>query len=220
MEKKRVVILACGSFNPPTFGHLRMLEDAKTCLETKGYTVLKGILSPVSDGYGKSTLIGANDRFAMTAAAVMDSDWIRVDGWECSIPEWTTTLNVIRHHQKEISESIGEDVKVLLLVGGDVVETFDKFNSDGSPVWNSQDVDEIVSSGLLVQPRPGSNPEKTIGLMYLENALANVHFIENPIAYNAISSTKIRQAITEHRSIKYLTPDSVINYIKKHSLYR
>uniref|UniRef100_A0A1I7TZN2 CTP_transf_like domain-containing protein n=1 Tax=Caenorhabditis tropicalis TaxID=1561998 RepID=A0A1I7TZN2_9PELO len=168
MEKQRVIILACGSFNPPTFGHLRMLEDAKTSLESDGSQVLGGILSPVSDGYGKKTLINAIHRMAMTVAAVSGSDWIHSDGWECSKPEWTKTVDVIAHHQKEAEKRFGNDVRVLLLVGGDVVETFDKFNSDGTPVWSSDDLSEIVTSGLIVQPRPGSNLEKTLEAMNFE----------------------------------------------------
>lgn len=220
MNQKRAVIVAPGSFNPPTFGHLRMLEDAKASLEGDGYKVLDGIMTPVSDGYGKKSLISACQRLAMTAIATYNSDWIRADGWECSLPEWTTTLCVLKHHEKEAKKRYGFDVEVFLLVGGDVVETFDQFNADGTPIWQKEDVAEIVSTGLIVQPRPGSDPEKTISEMKLNTNLSKVHVIKNAIASNAISSTKLRQAIKENRSIKYLTDDSVIAYIEKNNLYK
>ncbi|ULT79936.1 hypothetical protein L3Y34_010497 [Caenorhabditis briggsae] len=200
MEKSKVVILAVGSFNPPTFGHLRMLENAKNSLELSGKEVVEGILSPVSIMYGKSTLIGSNHRLAMTEAA-------------------TTTLNVLKHHQQEVKIRLGPDVEVLLLVGGDVVVTFDKYNADGSLVWNLEDVQEIVSIGLVVQPRPGSDPEETLKNLDFLGWTQNVYVIKNVIASNVISSTSLRAAIKEHRSIKYTTPDEVITYIKEHNLY-
>ncbi|EGT58060.1 hypothetical protein CAEBREN_18545 [Caenorhabditis brenneri] len=218
--RKKAVIVAPGSYNPPTYGHLRMLEDAKASLETDGYEVHMGIMTPVSDGYGKKSLISASHRLAMTVIATENSDWIRADKWECSIPEWTTTLCVLKYHENEAKKCFGNDVEVFLLVGGDVVETFDKFYADGTPIWKQEDVAEIVSTGLIVQPRPGSNPEKTISEMKLNNGLTNVHIIKNAIASNAISSTKLRQAIKENRSIKYLTPDSVIQYIEEANLYK
>ncbi|EFO97419.1 hypothetical protein CRE_16621 [Caenorhabditis remanei] len=216
---RNVVILAVGSFNPPTFGHLRMLQDAKDSLQKAGMNVLEGIMSPVSDGYGKKTLISSDHRFAMVVAATQNSDWIRADSWECSKSEWTTTLNVLKHHEHDVKERFGDDVGIYLLVGGDVVETFDKFNADGSPVWKREDVEMLVSIGLVVQPRPGSDPEKTLEILGLQGGDINVHMIRNEIASNAISSTRLRAAIKEHRSIKYTTPESVIKYIKENKLY-
>lgn len=219
MQKSKIVLLAAGSFNPPTYGHLRMLEDAKSSLELSGNTVIEGFMSPVSDGYGKTTLISAVHRLAMIKAAVEDSSWIRADEWECSQAEWTTTLNVLKHHQKEVKKRHGKNVKTMLLVGGDVVETFDKFNDDGSPVWNQEDIKELVSIGLVVQPRPGSNPQKVLDSLDFLGDSQNIHIVSNQLGSNAISSTKLRAAIKEHRSISYTTPDAVIEYISKNKLY-
>lgn len=46
----KVVLLACGSFNPPTILHLRMFEAARDYLRLKlGCDVVEGIISPVAD---------------------------------------------------------------------------------------------------------------------------------------------------------------------------
>lgn len=46
----KVVLLACGSFNPPTILHLRMFEAARDFLRLKfGCDVIEGIISPVAD---------------------------------------------------------------------------------------------------------------------------------------------------------------------------
>ncbi|CAA18360.2 Nicotinamide-nucleotide adenylyltransferase [Caenorhabditis elegans] len=219
MGTEKVVILAVGSFNPPTNGHLCMMEDAKYSLEKSGKIVLEGIMSPVSDGYAKKSLISAKHRLAQTEAATYDSDWIHASGWECAQSEWTATVNVLKHHQQDVKNKLGSDVNVLLLFGGDVIESFDKFYADGTPVWDREDVEEIISAGIVVRSRPGSDPEQTLKKLNLNENSDKVHFIKNAISSNSISSTSLRAALKEHRSIKYTTPDSVIKYIKDHRLY-
>uniref|UniRef100_A0A803T0F1 Nicotinamide nucleotide adenylyltransferase 1 n=1 Tax=Anolis carolinensis TaxID=28377 RepID=A0A803T0F1_ANOCA len=90
-----VVLLACGSFNPITNMHLRLFELAKDHLhETGKYKVVKGIISPVGDGYKKKGLIGAKHRVAMAKLATESSDWVEVDDWESNQKEWQETVKV------------------------------------------------------------------------------------------------------------------------------
>jgi nicotinic acid mononucleotide adenylyltransferase len=68
------VIVACGSFSPPTLLHLRIFEDAKTALNASGkYTVIGGYLSPVHIDYGKKSLVENFHRVNLVKAAVADS---------------------------------------------------------------------------------------------------------------------------------------------------
>ena len=75
----------------------------------------------------------------------------------------------------------------------------------------------IVMKVLLF--REGSNPEKFI---YNSDLLTkyqnNIHIVTEWIA-NEVSSTKIRTAVRRGNSVKYLVPDSVIEYIEKNNLY-
>jgi nicotinic acid mononucleotide adenylyltransferase len=77
-----VVLVACGSFNPPTRAHLRLFSagaaavDGAKARETSGgdgehqtLAVVGGLLSPVGDGYGKAGLAPAAHRLAMCALA-------------------------------------------------------------------------------------------------------------------------------------------------------
>ncbi|GKV19359.1 hypothetical protein SLEP1_g29635 [Rubroshorea leprosula] len=52
-DKMYVVLVATGSFNPPTFMHLRMFELARDALNAEGYCVIGGYMSPVNDAYKK-----------------------------------------------------------------------------------------------------------------------------------------------------------------------
>uniref|UniRef100_A0A8D2J9A4 Nicotinamide nucleotide adenylyltransferase 1 n=1 Tax=Varanus komodoensis TaxID=61221 RepID=A0A8D2J9A4_VARKO len=88
-----VVLLACGSFNPITNMHLRLFELARDYLhETGKYKVVKGIISPVGDGYMKKGLISASHRVAMARLATESSDWVEVDDWESKQKEWQETI--------------------------------------------------------------------------------------------------------------------------------
>ncbi|XP_032925186.1 nicotinamide/nicotinic acid mononucleotide adenylyltransferase 3 isoform X8 [Catharus ustulatus] len=92
-----VILLACGSFNPTTNMHMRLFELARDHLHQTGrYQVIEGIMSPVSDNYGKKGLVSARHRVAMAKLALETSDWIRVDPWESEQDTWTETVKVLR----------------------------------------------------------------------------------------------------------------------------
>merc|ERR1712038_2063257 len=100
MTPSRVVLLCCGSFNPITNMHLRMFEIARDSLHKTGrYKVIGGIISPVSDGYGKKELLPAKHRCAMVEHALQSNDWIRLDSWESEQPTWSETEKILRHHR-------------------------------------------------------------------------------------------------------------------------
>ncbi|XP_043941200.1 nicotinamide/nicotinic acid mononucleotide adenylyltransferase 2 [Protopterus annectens] len=99
-SKTHVILLACGSFNPITKGHIHMFEKAREYLHKTGrFIVIGGIISPVHDSYGKPGLVTSRHRLAMCQLAVQSSDWIRVDPWECYQDTWQTTCSVLEHHR-------------------------------------------------------------------------------------------------------------------------
>ncbi|XP_034329837.2 nicotinamide/nicotinic acid mononucleotide adenylyltransferase 3 isoform X3 [Magallana gigas] len=99
----KCVLLACGSFNPVTNMHLRMFEIARDALHrTQKFSVVKGIISPVSDGYGKKDLLPASHRCEMLKLALKSSNWINMDTWECEQSKWTETAKVLKYHQSKV----------------------------------------------------------------------------------------------------------------------
>ncbi|XP_013403392.1 nicotinamide/nicotinic acid mononucleotide adenylyltransferase 1 isoform X2 [Lingula anatina] len=100
--KTRVVLLACGSFNPITNMHLRMFEIAKDSLHKTGrFEVIEGIVSPVSDGYKKKDLEPAKHRCEMVRRSLKTSSWIRLDTWESDQDTWTETARILAHHKAQ-----------------------------------------------------------------------------------------------------------------------
>ena len=62
-SKQPLVLVACGSFSPITYLHLRMFEMAKDyARQQTDYEIVGGYLSPVSDMYKKPGLLSAKHR--------------------------------------------------------------------------------------------------------------------------------------------------------------
>ena len=81
---QRIVLLACGSFNPPTIMHLRLFELARDYFRQNrpNWTVVGGVISPTHDKYKKKSLIPSRHRLEMSRQATLCSDWIHVSDWE------------------------------------------------------------------------------------------------------------------------------------------
>lgn len=62
-EKTPLLLVACGSFSPITFLHLRMFEMAADYVKlSTDFEIIGGYLSPVSDAYRKAGLASAEHR--------------------------------------------------------------------------------------------------------------------------------------------------------------
>ncbi|KAL6754916.1 hypothetical protein V8C86DRAFT_2687950 [Haematococcus lacustris] len=99
-----IVLVSCGSFNPPTLMHLHMCDTAVAALRMAGHRVLGCYLSPVSDAYLKHDLAPAIHRLAMCQLAVSSSTDVMVDSWEALQPQYTPSLLVLRHVAARMGE--------------------------------------------------------------------------------------------------------------------
>ena len=62
-SRQPIVLVACGSFSPVTYLHLRMFEMAKDYVrQNTNFEIVGGYLSPVSDQYKKPGLLSAFHR--------------------------------------------------------------------------------------------------------------------------------------------------------------
>ncbi len=59
-SKQPLVIVACGSYSPITYLHLRMLEMAQDYLMLSEFELCGGYFSPVSDAYAKPGVFDFN----------------------------------------------------------------------------------------------------------------------------------------------------------------
>ncbi|KAJ8920060.1 hypothetical protein NQ315_011714 [Exocentrus adspersus] len=240
MAPTKVILLACGAFNPPTNMHLRMFEIARDHLHRMGtYVVVGGVLSPVHDAYGKKELEAATHRIAMIKLSLQNHDWVTLSDWESKQESWSRTKQVLQYHQNRLNAvlnhnlnyDINEDdvnwipqnikngctgpIQVKLLCGGDLLESF------ATPgLWSDEDIENIVGQhGIVVISRANTNPLEFIyNSDTLTKYMSNIVIVTEWIR-NEISSTKIRRALRRSESVRYLLPDPVIEYIQKYHLF-
>ncbi|KAJ6629955.1 Nicotinamide/nicotinic acid mononucleotide adenylyltransferase 1, partial [Pseudolycoriella hygida] len=235
---KKILLLACGSFNPPTPMHLRIFEIARDYfVENGSHQVIGGIISPANDAYKKPGLISSTHRCAMIKGVLQTSDWIRLSDWECKQEDFTRTRISLQYHQNYANSYINDingtaneivpnwlphniremtgNIQVKLLCGADLLETFSV-----PGLWSQEDIEAILGQhGLVVISRSGSNPEKFIFESdLLTKYKSNITVVTNWVP-NEVSSTLARRLISRQFSVKYLLDDFVIDYIKRFELY-
>ncbi|KAH8887666.1 Nucleotidylyl transferase [Thozetella sp. PMI_491] len=226
--KTPLVLVACGSFSPVTYLHLRMFEMASDYIRfNTNFEVVGGYLSPVSDGYKKVGLAAGHHRVNMCAAAIAPSSWLMVDPFEtvsCDAegnPEYVPTATVLRHFDHEINTVIGgirgtdgtmKKARIALLAGADLVMSM------GEPgLWAPADLDVILGEyGAFIIERSGTDVDEA--LASLRQYEGNIWIIQQ-VVVNDISSTKIRLFLKKDLSVRYLVPDGVVDYIERHGLF-
>ena len=225
-EKTPLVFVACGSFSPITYLHLRMFEMASDYVHfNTEFEVMGGYLSPVSDAYEKKGLAPAEHRINMCRLAAEEtSEWLMVDPWEATQPDYMLTAKVLDHFEHEINHVAGGGIetadgstkrpaRIALLAGADLIQTM---STPG--VWDANDLDHILDKfGVFVVERAGTDIDEAID--HLRRWEHNIHVVPQAVQ-NDISSTKVRLFLKREMSVRYLIPDHVIRYIQSHGLYR
>ncbi|RMD39487.1 hypothetical protein DV735_g5641, partial [Chaetothyriales sp. CBS 134920] len=222
-SKTPLLLVACGSFSPITFLHLRMFVMASDYVKhNTDYEVVGGYLSPVSDAYKKQGLAPAEHRVAMCQLAIdKAANWLMVDTWEAEKKEYQPTAKVLDHFDYEINQvRKGVDcgngqrkaVHISLLAGADLIQTM---STPG--VWSEKDLDHILGRyGTFIIERSGTDIDEA--LASLQPYRDNIHVIQQLIQ-NDVSSTKIRLFLRRGMSVQYLIPAPVVEYIEQNHLF-
>ncbi|KIY69497.1 Nucleotidylyl transferase [Cylindrobasidium torrendii FP15055 ss-10] len=222
-SKTPIVLVACGSFSPVTYLHLRMFEMAKDYVrQNTDFEIVGGYLSPVSEEYKKAGLLNAAHRVAMcTLASEETSTWLTVDPWE-AFQSYQRTAVVLDHFDFEINTILGgvktaegeaRNVKVMLLAGSDLIGTMSE-----PGVWSYRDLDHILGRyGCLIVERAGTDMDQATDS--LARWRHNIHIIPQLIQ-NDVSSTKVRLFLRRGLSVRYLLPNPVVDYIEDRGLYQ
>jgi len=225
-----VVLVSCGSFSPPTLLHLRIFEDARDAIGAEGgaYEAVGGFMSPVHAAYGKASLAPMHDRLNMARRSLADSSWVGADEWECCQEGWTRTAEVLERFRQELAavavrvgdaEPVAGLVRVMLLCGGDLLETFAAKRPDGRPVWAEADQQTILSrNGVVCLERAGTDLGAVVAKHGILSSNQDNIVVVRMAAENTISSTLVRKTLAAGRSAKYLCADACLDYIAANKL--
>lgn len=185
-----------GTFNPPHIGHLITAESVKETVRFDRILFIPSYITPHKNE-GEEHL--SHHRFEMIKLAVKNNPSFQVSDIEISKNEISYTITTLEYLLSKYPDS-----KFSIIIGMDNYITFH--------LWKEpKRILQLAS--LIVMNRP-QYPRKVNELI----GTTNTTFVDVPNI--GISSSEIRQKVKEGKSIKYLVPDSVEQYIIEHQLYK
>lgn len=187
-----------GTFDPIHCGHLLLGEQAR---EQLGLATVLFIPSAQPPHKMDRPVTAAAHRLAMAQLATASNPHFGVSRRELDRPGPSYTITTIRELRAEGHET------VFLIVGADaLVEIMTWFSPE-----------EIFSEAHVVAaPRPGFDLERARAALG-ETRAARVRLLDVPLL--DISASDIRRRVAEGRSIRYMVPDAVADYIAAHEPY-
>lgn len=191
-----------GSFDPVHNGHLRTAQDV---LEILGLDEIR--LIPLNNAVHRDQPIAtATQRLQMLKAAIADNPQFRVDDRELQQDRPSYTLHTLQSLREELGEQ-----PVCLLMGGDAWAGFEQ--------WHEPEQIRRLAH-IVVMQRPGESAvaDTTSSSDALRNKPGG-EVIHIPVTQLDISSSSIRERLAAGRSVRYLVPDVVAQYINSMQLY-
>jgi nicotinate-nucleotide adenylyltransferase len=184
-----------GSFNPPHMGHLIVCQSI--LIHEKLQKILF-VPSSVSPHKRDKNLLSSDLRLQMTKLAIQDNPLFEVSDIEIKRGGVSYTIDTLR-----VLKNMYPPPELFLIIG---IDNWLEFKSWKNP-------EEILDlADLLVMTRPGYSQ---VGFEHCFDK--KVKFVDVPNI--GISGTMIRLNIKSGRSIKYLVPRSVEQFIAEHALY-
>lgn len=191
-----------GSFNPIHYGHLMICEYIK---EEMGLN--KVIFIPTGNPPHKELELSAKDRYEMVRLAISPNPDFEISDIETTRVKKSYTVDTIRELKK-----IYKEEKLYFLIGLDSLfqlKTWMKIED------LSQEIEFVVAL------RPGYLDKEEINkeIDFLrENFGTKINLINTPLY--EISSTDLRDRIREGKSLRYLIPKKVLDYIEESGFYK
>ncbi|MGK9117071.1 nicotinate (nicotinamide) nucleotide adenylyltransferase [Olivibacter jilunii] len=182
-----------GSFNPIHIGHLIIANYMAN------YTDLSEVwlvVSPHNPLKRKDSLLNMYDRLEMVNLAIDNTDRIRASDIEFRLTQPSYTIDTLIHLKERYPTK-----DFVLIMGSDNLVTLKK--------WKNYEI-ILRDFFVYVYPRPGYDVGE-----WAEHP--RITFTETPLM--EISSTFIRNAIKDHKSVKYFLPDKVLDFIDKKGIY-
>ena len=206
-----------GTFDPIHLGHLRLATELG-----EAFHLEKVIFLPAGLPYhrGRDAHASGEQRLMMLKLATQRDTRFDVDDRELKRGDETYTYDTLA----EIRKERGPDTPLVFLTGTDSFATIDTwhrwtelFDLAHFAIAVRADDAQWFSRGPGTFPRD-CWPRITLNPRELAQSPAGkiMTFAMTPLS---ISSTAIRALAGEGSSIRYLTPDSVADYIRTHNLY-
>jgi nicotinate-nucleotide adenylyltransferase len=181
-----------GTFNPIHVGHLII---ANYFAEFTDLDKIWFVISPHNPLKEKNDLLNQYDRLHLVNLAIEYDTRFRASNIEFKLPKPSYTIDTLTYLKEKHPEH-----EFILLMGSDNLISLHKWKNYETLLANYQ---------IYVYKRLNANPE-------FKNK--NVKIFDVPLLN--ISASFIRQCIREKKSVRYLLPESVYNYVTEMNYYK
>ncbi len=188
------IALYFGSFNPIHQGHLIIAQhviNAGLCDE------LWLVVSPHNPHKNRTELAPAEDRLEMCKLAIENHPLIKVSDIEFQLPTPSFTIQTLDALERKFPEH-----NFSIVMGQDSVENLH--------TWKKYE--DILKYRIYYYPRSSADAKDIVVDTKSIKKLSDAPIIE-------LSSTQLRADIRNNKSIRYRTPDKVVNFIFSNNLY-
>lgn len=191
-SRRRHIAVLGGTFDPVHVGHIMVGSWVSQFVD--GVDGVMFMLSP-DNPLKPHSQVSETVRLDMLRLAVEGYERLSVTDIELTLPRPSYSVNALQALSDEYP-----DTRFSMLIGSDNLQIFDR--------W--KDADTIISDyGLIVYPRPGYPMP--------EDLPDGVTRADAPVV--ELSSTFIRDSLTQGRDMRAFLPQEVYRYIQKHQLY-
>jgi len=169
---------------------------ANFMVEHSGLDEIWMVVTPHNPHKSKKSLANDYDRLHLVNVAIGENKHLKASDIEFKLPKPSYTIDTLTYLKEKFPTK-----EFSLIMGGDNLSTFHK--------WKNY---EMILNGhqIYVYSRPGYE------LGELQNH-ESVHILEAPLL--SISASYIRNQIKEEKSIQYLVPDKVYEYLLENNIY-
>ncbi len=190
-----------GSFNPVHFGHINFAIEV---LEKRGLHEIIFCPAYISPFKQKEKLISPDHRLEMLKLALENLPNFSISTLEIHRQGISYTIDTL----KSLNAQMGSNEKLHLMMASDLVKDFHR--------WKNAEEIVKIASPLIGARELDRDLQESIGTTPFAKAFRKGFC---PIDIMEVSSTKIRQRLSEQKYCEHLLPSEVLNYIQVHKLY-
>ncbi len=182
-----------GSFNPVHTGHMIIANYMATQADLQQVWL---VVSPQNPLKLKATLANDYDRLHLVQLAIGGNPLLRASNIEFNLPKPSFTIDTLAYLKEKHPEK-----QFVLIMGGDNLATIHK--------WKNYEL-LLRDYEIYLYKRPKYD------LGEFQNH-PNIRHFDAPLL--DISATYIRDCLKEKKSVQYLVPDAVFDYLEGSNLY-
>ena len=183
-----------GSFNPVHIGHLIIANFMASQTDLNKVWL---VVSPQNPLKPKKSLARDHDRLHLVRLGIGDNSKIEASNVEFNLPKPSYTVDTLAFLKDKYP-----DREFALIMGSDNLATLH--------LWKNCEF-LLANYDIYVYKRPFADPGEFAGH-------PRVHLCEAPLL--DISATYIRECLRNGKSVRYLVPDAVFEYLEGSKLYR